>query len=93
MSRKIQHYTDEFKRKIVELINSGKSCQSVVSEYKISRSTIYKWVESFNKTKSFKAKDNRSSDENEFIKLKKENSILKMENDILKQAALILGRK
>ncbi|MDK2804780.1 MAG: hypothetical protein PWR23_1788, partial [Peptostreptococcaceae bacterium] len=35
------------------------------------------------------AKDNRSDEENELIKLKKENQRLKMENDILKQAALI----
>jgi len=42
---------------------------------------------------SFKEKDNRSSEEAELLKLKKENQQLKMENDILKQAALILGRK
>ena len=93
MSKQIQHYNDEFKQKIVELINSGKSYKSVISEYEIARSTVFKWVESFNKTKSFKAKDNRSSDENDLIKLKKEVAILRMENDILKQAALILGRK
>jgi transposase len=42
---------------------------------------------------SFKEKDNRSPEEVELLKLKKENQQLKMENDILKQAALILGRK
>jgi len=42
---------------------------------------------------SFKEKDNRSEEENELIRLRKENQQLKMENDILKQAALILGRK
>ncbi|RKD25360.1 hypothetical protein BET04_03815 [Caminicella sporogenes] len=42
---------------------------------------------------SFKAKDNRSQEENELIRLRKENQRLKMENDILKQAALIMGRK
>ena len=42
---------------------------------------------------SFKAEDNRTPEENELIKLRKENQRLKMENDILKQAALIMGRK
>lgn len=36
---------------------------------------------------SIKEKDNRSDAENELIKLLKENEHLKMENDILKQAA------
>ncbi len=41
----------------------------------------------------FKEKDNRSPEENELNALRKENQRLKMENDILKQAALIMGRK
>ena len=42
---------------------------------------------------SFKAEGNRTPEENELIKLRKENQRLKMENDILKQTALIMGRK
>lgn len=34
-----------------------------------------------------------TNDEKELRKLRKENQQLKMENDILKQAALIMGRK
>ncbi|MWP63325.1 IS3 family transposase, partial [Gilliamella sp. Pas-s25] len=44
-------------------------------------------------TGSFIAKDNRRTEENELIALRKENKRLLMENDILKQAALIMGRK
>ena len=46
-----------------------------------------------NNTGSFKSCDNRTEEEKEIIRLKKENQQLKMENDILKQAALIMGRK
>lgn len=42
---------------------------------------------------SFKSVDNRSEGENEQIRLRKEVQQLKMENDILKQVALIMGRK
>ena len=35
----------------------------------------------------------RTPEQEELLKLRKENQQLKMENDILKQAALILGRK
>ena len=44
-------------------------------------------------SKSFKAKDNKSNEVKELEALIKENKRLKMENDILKQAALILGQK
>lgn len=42
---------------------------------------------------SFKEKDNRSEEEQELIQLRKKVKQLEIENDILKQAALILGRR
>jgi transposase len=93
MSKKSKRYTDEFKHQVVKLVNNGKSIKEIVSEYNIARSTVHKWTIDYNTTKSFKAKDNRSPEEKELIKLRKELTRLKMENDILKQAALIMGRK
>lgn len=76
---------------------SGKSGQlqtaSLVKEYGISAAAVYKWVKENDTTGSFKAADNRTPEENEMISLKKELQQLRMENDILKQAALIMGRK
>ncbi|WP_435368220.1 hypothetical protein [Paenibacillus polysaccharolyticus] len=37
--------------------------------------------------------EHRSPEENELIAMRKELQRLRMENDILKQAALIMGRK
>ena len=93
MSNKGKRYTKEFKKQIVELINNGKKITDIVNEYGIARSSVNKWVKDYNNSGSFKAKDNRTDKENELIKLRKENEKLKMENDILKQAALIMGRK
>ena len=90
---KSKRYTDEFKQQIVSLVKNGKSPVEVSKEYNIARSTVNKWVKDFTASGSFKAKDNRSNEENELLKLRKENQQLKMENDILKQAALIMGRK
>lgn len=42
---------------------------------------------------SFHEKDNRTPNQEALIRLRKENQQLKMENDILKQAVLILGQK
>jgi len=46
--------------------------------------------ESFGLHRYAAEKDNRSAEENELIKLKKENQQLKMENDILKQAGVTM---
>jgi len=93
MSNKLYSYTDVFKKQIVNLISSGKSYKDVCSEYEIARSTVSKWVSNYNNSKSFKSKDNLTESEIKLIAARKENALLRMENDILKQAALILGRK
>jgi len=92
MSR-INTYTDEFKKQIVMLYKNGKSVTKLVNEYDIARPTIYKWIKEYDNSGSFKANDNRSEQEKELIRLRKLNQELLMENDILKQAALIMGRK
>ena len=93
MGRNGKHYTDEFKKQIVALRTNGKSVSQISKEYTLAKSTVNKWVLDYSNTGSFKAKDNRSESENELMRLKKEISRLEMENDILKQAALIMGRR
>lgn len=46
-----------------------------------------------NTSGSFKEKDNLTPEQKELIQLRKQNKQLLIENDILKQAALIFGRK
>jgi len=91
--RERREFTEEFKLQMVKLYNSGKPIVEIVKEYDLTRSAFTNWIQKYNKTGSFKACDNRTDEEKELIKLKKENQQLRMENDILKQAALILGQK
>ena len=93
MSKKKIKYEDSFKKQIVNLFKNGKSVLEISKEYGISRASVYKWVKENDNTGSFRACDNRTLEENELIKLKKQNKQLEMEVDILKQAALIMGRK
>ena len=86
-------YTEEFKRKIAELRLSGKSNIEIQREYGVTKSTIHNWEKQYSNSGSFKAADNLSENEKELRVLRKENKQLRMEVDILKQAALILGRK
>lgn len=91
--RERRNFTEEFKKQVVGLYNTGKSRTEIIKEYDLSPSAFNRWIKEYNTTGSFKAKDNRSEEENRLKELEKENKQLRMENDILKQAALIMGRK
>lgn len=86
-------FTPEFKSQLVRLFENGKPRTDIIREYDLTASAFDKWVKQSQTSGSFKEKDNRTSEQEELIKLRKENQRLMMENDILKQAALIMGRK
>jgi len=86
-------FTTEFKSQMVQLHLNGKPCKEIVREYDLVPSALWRWIQQYKTSGSFKDKDNRTPEQNELIDLRKENKKLKMEVDILKQAALIMGRK
>ena len=86
-------FTEQFKYQMIQLYNSGKPRSEIIKEYDLTPSAFDKWLNRINATGSTKEADNRTPEELELIKLRKENQKLKMENDILKQAALILAQK
>lgn len=91
---KLRHtYTDEFKNQIVQLYHNGKRKCEIIREYNLTPSLVDRWIRQAEQTGSFKTKDNRTPEEQELIELRKRVAQLEMENDILKQAALIMGRK
>ena len=93
MSRQRRTFTAEFKLQMVKLYENGKSRADITREYEITPSALDRWIKNHQDSGSFYAKDNRTEEENELMSLRKENQRLMMENDILKQAALIMGRK
>ena len=88
-----KRYEEKFKKQIVALFNNGKSLADIHKEYGVAKSTVSTWIERYNDSGSFDIDDNRTEEEKELIELKKKLKQLEMENDILKQAALILGKK
>ena len=86
-------YSQEFKQQIVSLYESGKPRTEILREYELTASAFDRWVRQNKATGSFKESDNKSAEQLELEKLQKEVKQLRMENDILKQAALIMGRK
>lgn len=93
MPKQRRTFTPEFKHQMVQLFENGKTSASIVREYDLSASALDRWITQSQQSGYFTEKANRSEEENELLALRKENQRLKMENDILKQAALIMGRK
>ena len=81
--RERREFTEEFKLQMVKLYNSGKTVVEIVKEYDLTRSAFMNWIQKYNKTGSFKACDNRTEEEKELLRLKKENQQLRMENEII----------
>lgn len=84
-------YSDDFKKQIVRLYETGKQVSVISSEYEISTPTVYKWINESKTTGSFKTNDNLTEEQRELKASRKRIKELEMENDILKQAALIMG--
>lgn len=90
--KKRRVFTQEFKKQTVELYKSGKSRKEIIEEFDLTPSAFDKWVRQFEHPTLIEEESNLTSEQKEIRDLRKENAKLQMENDILKQAALIFGR-
>ena len=86
-------FSEEFKRQVVQLYDNGKTVGELEREYDLSHSTVHRWIKAIHDNGSTRAADNRTPEENRLLELERENKQLRMENDILKQAALIFARR
>lgn len=93
-----KRYTAEFKAQAVELVRLGKPVPVVAEELGIGEGNLYRWVGPQGLQEPFGSEGLRvphMRDEvpaaDELLRLRRENAQLKLENDILKKAAVILG--
>lgn len=86
-------HADDFKRQIVGLCNGGKPVGEIMADHGLGRSTVRRWINSINAIGSPRAADNRTPEQQRIADLERENERLRMENDVLKQAAPIFARK
>ena len=86
-------FSESFKQQMVQLHLNGKSRADIIREYDLTPSAFNRWINQSKTTGSFKEEDILSDEARELRVLRKHVQQLEMENDILKQAALIMGRK
>lgn len=88
-----RRYTPEFKQQIVELcLIEGAIKREIADRYDIPESILYEWIKTYRKYGTFNKDTIRASKETEVERLKKQIDKLKLENSILKDVALMLGR-
>ena len=88
-----RHFTDEFKRQIVDLHNAGKPRREAMDEYDLGKSTVERWIKSINATGSPRAADNRTPEQNEPVGPGRHDRRLEMEVDVSEQAAPVFARR
>ena len=72
---------------MVKLFLNGKPRKDILAEYDLTASAFDKWIKQHQRSGSFKEKENKSYEQLELEQMRKELQRLRMENDILKQAA------
>jgi transposase len=92
-----KRYTPEFKAQAAELAGLGKPVPTVAEELGINVGVLYRWISEHRQSAQVGSEGLRAGGEesaaDELRRLRRELAELKMENNILKKAAIILGTK
>ena len=93
-----KRYTDDFKKMLIEVYNSGKPVLELCSEYGITNPTLYNWLKnppgSKPKKPIIKIEEVRyKKNDYDVLKLKKELALVKEENEILKKALAMFAKE
>ena len=88
-----KRYTPAFKAQAVELVAIGKPVPEVAEEMGIGTSLLYKWTGKNPPPGQTLGGEAQETNVAELARLRREVSHLKLENDILKKAAIILGTR
>lgn len=88
-----RQFTEEFRRQIVTLVDSGKPRAEVMRECDLGKPTLDRWIRRAHARGSTAAAGNRTPEQNRLIELERENARLRMEVDVLKQAAPMFARR
>jgi len=86
-------YPPEFRRRVLELVRSGRTVLSVSQEFDVSRGAIMNWLKQ-DDADSGRRDDVLTTDERkELTQLRRENKRLKLEAEILSKAAAWFARE
>lgn len=93
MSKSRMPYPPEFRRKIVELVESGRTPEDLAREYEPSAESIRNWVKQAERDAGERQDGLTTDERDELNRLRREVRQLKEEREILKKAAAWFARE
>ncbi len=86
-------YPMEFRRRLVELVRSGRSPESLAKEFEPSAATIRKWATRMDLDEGRRSDGLTTAERSEIKKLRRQVRQLEEEREILKKAAAWFARE
>ena len=86
-------YPPELKRRLVELVRSGRNPESLAEEFEPSAQAIRNWVAQAARDEGKRTDGLTSEEKAELARLRRENKALREEREILKKAAAWFARE
>ena len=80
-------YAPEFRRRIVELVRSGRKPESLSREFEPTSQTIRNWMRQADLDEGRRSDGLTTEERQELVRLRRENRVLREEREILKKAA------
>jgi len=94
-------HTREFRDSAIQLVlNSNEEIKNIAQDLGVNPKTLYNWVYTYKRDNNLQTynrasskADIKESSEEELIRLRKENRLLKQERDILKKATAYFAKE
>jgi transposase len=80
-------YPPEFRRRMVELVRSGRSPEALAREFEPTAQSIRTWVRQADLDEGKRHDGLTTEEREELVRLRRENRVLREEREILKKAA------
>ncbi len=86
-------YPPEFRHRILELVRSGRSVNSIAAEFQVARQSIVNWLKQDDVDTGRRDGGLTTDERKELAALRRENKRLKLEAEILSKAAAWFARE
>jgi transposase len=86
-------YPLEFRRRIIELVRSGRSPEALSKEFEPTAQSIHNWVAQADRDEGRRNDGLTTEERKELVHLRRENKQLRMEQEILSKAAAWFARE
>jgi len=93
MPKSRRPYPPEYRERMIELVRSGRSPESLAGEFEPSAQCIRNWVRQADRDAGRRQDGLTTDDRTELQRLRRENATLREEREILKKAAAWFARE